>query len=98
MPERMRSLPPNPNPFVRALTLVIAAVAVGVSMLFGFIAFLILAGMALVLVIVVSIRVWWLRHNIRRHMQDQQRQPPGEFIEGEYEVKDDSRHHSTNGN
>ncbi|HET6724534.1 MAG TPA: hypothetical protein VFH85_00830 [Gammaproteobacteria bacterium] len=86
----MRSLPPAQNPFARALTLIVAAVVVGVSLLFGFVAFLILAGMALILILIVVARVWWLRHKIQRQVQ--RRQPPrGDFIEGEYEVKDDDK-------
>ncbi|HET7587711.1 MAG TPA: hypothetical protein VFL45_06480 [Gammaproteobacteria bacterium] len=88
----MQALPPAQNPFVRALTLFAAAVAVGVSLLFGFVAFLILASMALILVAIVACRVWWLRHKIRRHMQDQAKPPAGDFIEGEYEVEDRSDH------
>lgn len=88
----MQALPPAQNPFVRALTLFAAAIAVGVSLLFGFVAFLILAGMALILVAVVAVRLWWLRHKIRRHMQDHQPQRPADFIEGEYEVEERDDH------
>jgi membrane protein implicated in regulation of membrane protease activity len=87
----MQSLPSRQNPFIRALTLIVAAVVVGVSLLFGFIAFLILAGMALVLVAVIAVRVWWLRRKIRSRMREQQ--PQKDFIEGEYEVEE--RHDRT---
>lgn len=81
-----QALPPPTNPVARALTLFVAAIVVGVSLLFGFVAFLILAGMALILIAIVAVRVWWLRHKIRHHMAD--RKPPGDFIEGEYEVRE----------
>ncbi|HET8551565.1 MAG TPA: hypothetical protein VFM97_03695 [Gammaproteobacteria bacterium] len=88
-----QALPPSSNPFARALTLFVAAIAVGVSLLFGFVAFLILAGMALILVAIVAARVWWLQHKIRRHMAH--KEPQGDFIEGDFEVeeqRDKTRH------
>ncbi|HET7370105.1 MAG TPA: hypothetical protein VFK45_04635 [Gammaproteobacteria bacterium] len=74
------------------MTLLAAAVAVGVSLLFGFVAFLILAGMALILVAIIAVRLWWLRRKFRRHMQDQTSQKPADYIEGEYEVEERSDH------
>ncbi|HET7308037.1 MAG TPA: hypothetical protein VFK24_09535 [Gammaproteobacteria bacterium] len=75
------------------MTLFVAAIAVGVSLLFGFVAFLVLAGMAAILVAIVAARVWWLQHKFRRHMAH--KEPEGDFIEGEYQVeerRDKTRH------
>jgi membrane protein implicated in regulation of membrane protease activity len=83
----MQQLPSRQNPFARALTLVVAAIVVGVSLLFGFIAFLILAGMALILVAIVAVRVWWLRRKLKAGMREQS-SSERDFIEGEYEVEE----------
>lgn len=76
---------------MRALTLIAAAIAIGVSLLFGFFAFLILAGFALILVAVVAIRLLWLRHQLRRHFQSDASPAPEDTIEGEFTVTDDER-------
>lgn len=76
---------------MRALTLIAAAIAVGISLLFGFFAFLILAGLALLLIAVVAIRLLWLRHQLRRHFQSGEPAAPEDTIEGEFTVTDDER-------
>jgi hypothetical protein len=88
----MRPLPPpSTNPLARVLTLIAAAVAVGISLLFGFIAFLVLAGMALLLVAIVAARLMWLRHRLRRQFRGRPAQPPADSIEGEFHVTGTAR-------
>lgn len=84
------------NPFVRAVMMTGAIIALAVSLLFGFVVFLIVAGLALVLVAVVAARLWWFQHKLRQSRES----PPGRgarggAIEGEYHIEERTRtHHS----
>ena len=80
---------PAGNPIANALVVVVGALVIGASVVLGFFAFLVLAGIVLVLGAIISLRVWWFNRKLRREMG---KQPPQSgsaslhVIEGEYHV------------
>ena len=80
---------PVGNPIANALVVVVGALVIGASIVLGFFAFLVLAGIVLVLGAIVSLRVWWFNRKLRREMDKQPSQPGSarlHVIEGEYHV------------
>ena len=80
---------PVGNPIANALVVVVGALFIGASIVLGFFAFLVLAGIVLVLGAIVSLRVWWFNRKLRREMDKQPSQPGSarlHVIEGEYHV------------
>jgi len=61
------------------LAWLIAIPALVVAALFGFVVFVAVLGLALLIALYLGIRIWWLRRKIRRA-------PESEVIEGEYVV------------
>jgi hypothetical protein len=80
---------PAGNPIANALVIIVGALAIGVSLVLGFVAFVVLASIVLVLGAIVSLRVWWLNRKLgkaaRRSARTAQRGRSG-VIEGEYHV------------
>ena len=80
---------PAAKPIANALVVVVGALVIGASVVLGFFAFLVLAGIVLVLGAIISLRVWWFNRKLRREM-DKQPPPSGSaslhVIEGEYHV------------
>ena len=73
---------PAGNPLANALVVVVGVLAIGLSLVVGFVAFVALAGLFLVLAAVAGLRLWW---QARRHG----RRPAGrrdDVIEGEFRV------------
>lgn len=80
---------PVGNPIANALVVIVGALVIGASVVLGFFAFLVLAGIVLVLGAIVSLRVWWFNRKLRREMGKQPLQPGSarlHVIEGEYHV------------
>ena len=80
---------PAGNPIANALVVVVGALVIGASIVLGFFAFLVLAGIVLVLGAIISLRVWWFNRKLRREMDKQPPQPGSahvRVIEGEYHV------------
>ena len=82
---------PVGNPLANALMLVVGALAVGAAIVLGFLAFIVFAGIVLVLAAIVGIRLWWLSRKARKHYAKAdelaaRRKTPGRVIEGEYTV------------
>jgi uncharacterized membrane protein YphA (DoxX/SURF4 family) len=80
---------PVGNPIANALVVIVGALVIGASVVLGFFAFLVLAGIVLVLGAIVSLRVWWFNRKLRREMDKQPSQPGSarlHVIEGEYHV------------
>lgn len=82
---------PAGNPLANALMLVVGALAVGAAIVLGFLAFIVLAGIVLVLVAIVGIRLWWLTRKLRREAREPSVSGDGQassrrVIEGEYRV------------
>jgi uncharacterized membrane protein YphA (DoxX/SURF4 family) len=80
---------PAGNPIANALVVVVGALVIGASIVLGFFAFLVLAGIVLVLGAIVSLRVWWFNRKLRREMDKQPTRTDSarlHVIEGEYHV------------
>lgn len=77
------------NPIANALVVIVGALAIAASIVLGFVAFVVLGSIILVLAAIVSIRVWWLNRRLQRQGTGPTRpegQTPGGVIEGEYHV------------
>lgn len=83
---------PFSNPLANALVVLVGALAIGASIVLGFIAFVTLGSLILVLAAIVGIRVWWFKRKMRRQGGASQRPSAGkgavqvEIIEGEFKV------------
>ncbi len=80
---------PAGNPIANALVVIVGALAIGVSIVLGFFAFVVLAGIVLVLGSIIAIRVWWFNRQLRKQGGAEptaQDPSPGGVIEGEYHV------------
>ncbi len=80
---------PGGNPIANALVIIVGALAIGASIVLGFVAFVVLGAILLVLGAVIGLRVWWFNRRLRRQVDDAP--PPaqrasGDVIEGEYHV------------
>ena len=92
--ETMKETPynrgfPAGNPIANALVIIVGALAIGASLVLGFVAFLVLGTIVLVLAAIVGIRVWWFNRKLQREgrVPGSPEQPaPGGVIEGEYHV------------
>ena len=82
-----RGLPAG-NPLANVLVVVVGALVITASVVLGFLAFLVLASVILVIAAVVGIRVWWFNRKLKKQQPQQQRQPgqDRDVIEGEYHV------------
>ena len=80
---------PAGNPIANALVVIVGALAIGVSIVLGFVAFVVLAGIVLVLGSIIAIRVWWFARRLRKQAGEEpasQNPSPRGVIEGEYHV------------
>ena len=80
------------NPIANALVVIVGALAIAASIVLGFVAFVVLGSIVLVLAAIVGIRVWWFNRRLRREAGaarpggPAEPGPPGGVIEGEYHV------------
>lgn len=80
---------PASNPIANALVVIVGALAIGASIVLGFVAFVVLGSIVLILGAIIGLRVWWFNRKLRQHADRQasQAQPrQGGVIEGEYHV------------
>ncbi len=80
---------PAGNPIANALVIFVGALAIGVSLVLGFLAFVVLAAIVLVLGAFVGLRVWWLNRKLARRAgtpRQSRSSSGGGVIEGEYHV------------
>ena len=82
---------PAGNPLANALMFVVGTLAIGAAIVLGFFAFIVLAGIVLVLAAIVGIRLWWFNRKLRKQAAEgdelsARRKSPGRVIEGEYTV------------
>ena len=82
---------PTDNPLANLVVLIVGAVTIALSVVVGFVAFLALAGLVLILATVFSIRAWWQRRKLYARQDNyRNREPSGAgpkaVIEGEFRV------------
>ena len=80
---------PAGNPIANALVVIVGVLAIGASIVLGFVAFVVLGSIVLVLGSIIALRVWWFNRKLRRQAGAQpppRRTEPGGVIEGEYHV------------
>ena len=92
MAPQMRRLPFG-NPLANALVAVVGVLIVGASVVLGFLAFVTLGTLLLILASVIAIRVWWFNRKLKSRMGSSgpATKPPGtdagpSVIEGEYQI------------
>ena len=81
---------PAGNPIANVFVIVVGALVIGVSIVLGFVAFVVLGSIVAVLAAVIGLRMWWFRRKVGT------RRPPeakdsGGVIEGEYKVISDDK-------
>ena len=77
------------NPIANALVILVGVLVIAASIVLGFVAFVVLGSILLVLGAIVSLRMWWLNRGLGRTPKGPPREPgsaPGGVIEGEYHV------------
>ena len=82
------------NPIANVFVIVVGTLAIGVSIVLGFVAFVVLGSIVAVLAAVIGLRIWWLNRGLRRQARKApaaERPASGGVIEGEYHVIDDRR-------
>ncbi len=83
-----RGLPAG-NPIANALVIIVGTVVIAASIVLGFVAFVVLGSIALVLGAIIGIRIWWFNRKLQ-NSGEAPSQPdaksPGGVIEGEYHV------------
>jgi len=83
---------PAGNPIANVFVIIVGVLAIGVSVVLGFVAFIVLGSIVAVLAAVIGLRLWWFNRNLKRQVQDtpgHEQAAPGGVIEGEYHVIDD---------
>jgi membrane protein implicated in regulation of membrane protease activity len=78
------------SPLGRAIAICAAAVFAVAAFFIGIAVFIALFGLAIVGLIAVRARLWWLNRKFGRHRT--KRRPSGRLIEGEYAVVHRRRH------
>ncbi len=95
LPER-----PAPGPVKRILGAVAAVAVIALAAALGVVVLAVLLGLAAIGAVIVTLRVWWLRRQLRQaaktfeegqHRRDQEERPGGHIIEGEYTRRDADR-------
>ena len=82
------------NPIANVFVILVGALAIGVSVVLGFVAFIVLGSIVAVLAAVIGLRLWWFNRKLRGQAQSgpTHNQPaPGGVIEGEFHVIEDDR-------
>ena len=86
-----RGLPAG-NPIANIFVILVGALAIGVSVVLGFVAFVVLGSVIAVLAAVIGLRLWWFNRKLKQQGQNVPTGgpvEPGGFIEGEYRIVED---------
>ncbi len=76
---------PAGNPIANAIVIIVGTLAIAASIIIGFVAFLVLASIILVMAAVVGLRLWWFNRKLRREPRPESSNGDG-VIEGEFIV------------
>lgn len=87
---------PAGNPIANALVIIVGTLVIAASLVLGFVAFVALSAVLMVVAAVVGIRLWWFKRKLRKAgvetgSNGTQRRPDHGVIEGEYRVVVESR-------
>jgi len=78
------------NPIANVFVIVVGALAIGLSIVLGFVAFVVLGSVVAVLAAVIGLRLWWFNRKMRGNQPQSPGTPrPAGVIEGEFHVVDD---------
>ncbi len=79
---------PAGNPLANVLVVIVGALAIAASIVVGFVAFVVLASIILIMAAIIGIRVWWLNRKLAKGGKVPGSGPrqKGGVIEGEYHV------------
>ena len=80
---------PAGNPIANALVVIVGALVIGASIVLGFVAFLVLGSIVLILGAIMGLRLWWFNRKLRGSAKRAEARPDaheGGVIEGEYHV------------
>jgi len=86
-----RGLPAG-NPIANVFVILVGALVIGVSVVLGFVAFVVLGSVIAVLASVIGLRLWWFNRKLKRQGPGAQTGgsvKSGGFIEGEYRIVED---------
>ena len=77
------------NPLANALVVIVGIVVISLSLALGFVVFIGMAGLMLVMAVLISVRAWWLKKRFGAPKSGEQAGNPGtqethRVIEGEY--------------
>lgn len=84
---------PAGNPIANFFVIVVGVLAIAASIVLGFVAFVIVASIVLIMAAIIGLRVWWFNHRMKRQYQ---KSPgagggaPGGVIEGEFRIVADN--------
>ncbi|MCP4299935.1 MAG: hypothetical protein GY783_05085 [Gammaproteobacteria bacterium] len=85
---------PAGNPIANVFVVLVGALAIAVSVVLGFVAFVVLGSIVAVLAAVIGLRLWWFNRKLKSQGQPgptNGEAAPGGVIEGEFHVIDDGR-------
>jgi len=85
---------PAGNPIANVFVVLVGALAIAVSVVLGFVAFVVLGSIVAVLAAVIGLRLWWFNRKLKRQASlspAQSRPAPEGVIEGEFHVIEDDR-------
>lgn len=79
---------PFGNPLANALVVLVGTIAVAASIVLGFIAFVVIGGLIMIMAAIIGIRVWWFKRKLSRSAATASRKTsgvgPAHVIEGEF--------------
>ncbi|MCP5093566.1 MAG: hypothetical protein GY949_21900 [Gammaproteobacteria bacterium] len=85
---------PAGNPIANIFVVLVGALVIGVSVVLGFVAFVVLGSIIAVLAAAIGLRLWWFNRKLRGKTPrgaGAQEPAPGGVIEGEFQVIEDDR-------
>lgn len=91
---------PAGNPIANIFVVLVGALVIGVSVVLGFVAFIVLGTIVAVLAAVIGLRLWWFNRKLGTEAQrgsGDNRAAPGGVIEGEFHVVEDDRNSEQDG-